>query len=371
MRVALSMLNYVPGGMGGSETYARELALQLKGQAGVETVVVVPSNGAHFPPADSRIIIDVVRTGASTVERLRGIVVAWLRARAIRASYAADVVHFPFTIPVPWPRPDQACVMTIHDVQHHDLPALFSRAERIFRYFAYDRPARRATLIVTVSEFAKNGIVRHLNIAPEKVRVIPLGVDGSSFTPYLGEREDFALYPARGWKHKNHAALIEAMTLVRARRPEMRLVLTGGALGSLGAVPDWVDVRGIVSAEELRELYRRAAVLTFPSLYEGFGLPPLEAMASGCPVAAASAGSLPEVCGDAAVLFDPSDPFDIARGIEEAIERREELVEAGLTHVHQFTWERCAAAHEAAYREAAERVRSPRKRQEPAPDSCT
>ena len=369
MRVALSMLNYVPGGMGGSETYARELVSQLKGQQGVEAVVVVPSNGAQFSSAESRIIIHGVRTGASTVERLRGIVVAWLRARAIRASYSADVVHFPFTIPVPWPRQDQACVMTIHDVQHHDHPALFSRAERIFRYFTYDRPARKATLIVTVSEFAKDGIVRCLNVAPEKVRVVPLGVDGSSFTPFLGERKDFALYPARGWKHKNHAALIEAMTLVRARRPEMRLVLTGGALESLGVVPDWVDVRGIVSAEELHELYRKAAVLAFPSLYEGFGLPPLEAMASGCPVAASSAGSLPEVCGDAAVMFDPSDPVDIARGIEEAMERREELVGAGLTHVRQFTWERCAAAHEAAYREAAALIRSRRRRQGPTGNS--
>ena len=127
------------------------------------------------------------------------------------------------------------------------------------------------------------------------------------------------LYPARGWKHKNHARLIDAMRLVRSRHPEMRLVLTGGGLDALGELPDWVDRRGLVSDEELRDLYRRAGVLAFPSLYEGFGLPPLEAMASGCPVAASDAGSLPEVVGRYAVLFDPLSPESIAGGIEEAM----------------------------------------------------
>jgi glycosyltransferase involved in cell wall biosynthesis len=111
-------------------------------------------------------------------------------------------------------------------------------------------------------------------------------------------------------------------------------------------------VRGIVSQSELERLYRTAAVLAFPSRYEGFGLPPLEAMASGCPVAASRAGSLPEVCGDAAVLFDPDSPPDIARGILEAIERRAELAPAGLERVREFAWERCAERHVAAYREA-------------------
>src|SRR6185437_13670023 len=98
------------------------------------------------------------------------------------------------------------------------------------------------------------------------------------------------------------------------RRPELRLLLTG--VGHEDAVlPEGVEARA-VSAAELVELYRRAACVVFPSLYEGFGLPPVEAMACGCPVAASSQGSLPEVCGDAAVLFDPLDPESIAAGVE-------------------------------------------------------
>ena len=123
------------------------------------------------------------------------------------------------------------------------------------------------------------------------------------------------LYPARGWPHKNHARLLEAMELVRREVPELRLVLTGGGLEALGELPPWVDNRGLVSRAELVGSTSAPSCLVFPSRYEGFGLPPLEAMASGCPVAAARAGSLPEICGDAATMFDPDDAAEMAAAV--------------------------------------------------------
>jgi len=259
-------------------------------------------------------------------------------------------VHFPFTIPVPRPRRGQAFVQTLLDVQHLDLPQLFSRPELAFRRRYYEGAARHADAVITISEFARQRMIELLGIPAERIRVAHLGVDADQFQPNSGPREEFVLYPARGWKHKNHARLLEAMAAVRVVRPGMRLVLTGGGLESLGEIPDWVDVRGLVSGGELRELYRQAAVLAFPSLYEGFGLPPLEAMASGCPVAASAAGSIPEVCGDAAVLFDPEDPESIAAGILEALARSEELTRLGFEQVRLFTWERCRDVHVDVYR---------------------
>ena len=114
-------------------------------------------------------------------------------------------------------------------------------------------------------------------------------------------------------------------------------------------LPPGVRTVGRVGWDELPPLYRRAGALVFPSLYEGFGLPPLEAMASGCPVACSTAGSLPEVCEDAVVYFDPTSVDEMVAAVERALEG--ELVQRGLERAAGFTWERCARGHNAVYRE--------------------
>ena len=129
-------------------------------------------------------------------------------------------------------------------------------------------------------------------------------------------------------------------------------MLTGAGTEAL-AGPAGVEARGTVPLDELVSLYRRAGCLVYPSRYEGFGLPPLEAMACGTPVAAARTGSIPETCGDAAVLFDPDDAEAIAAGVDEALRRAPELGVLGLRQSAAFTWERAAAAHEDAYRAVA------------------
>jgi glycosyltransferase involved in cell wall biosynthesis len=354
LRVALSMLTLVPGAMGGSETYARELVRGLAHSTEIAATGFVARVGAGFCQGIAEQVAPSVTGGASTVDRLRTLAQAAISRRRLQDATADfDVVHFPFTAPVPLPRNGTPMLQTLHDVQHLDLPHLFSRAELLYRTRYYEGAARNAAAVITVSEFAKQQIVTHLGLDPERIFVAHLGVDRRAFAPNLGERQPFVFYPARGWAHKNHTRLLEAVALLRETRPGLRLVLTGGGLDSLGPVPEWVDVRGIVPFDELRMLYQDASALVFPSLYEGFGLPPLEAMASGCPVAASTAGSLPETCGDAAVLFNPNDPVDIARATDEAISRRTELQQLGLARASQFSWSACVEVHEHAYRFAA------------------
>jgi len=159
----------------------------------------------------------------------------------------------------------------------------------------------------------------------------------------------FLLYPARPWTHKNHARLFEAFAQLRRERPDLRLVLTGE--GDFGTLPDGVEARGRVSRDELVDLYRSAAALVFPSLYEGFGLPVVEAMACGCPVACSNATSLPEVAGGAARLFDPRDVHEIAAAVDDVLAEPEPWIKRGLERAKDFTWDRAARAHEDVYRE--------------------
>lgn len=355
LRVALSMLTLVPGRTGGGETYARELVRALGRLGTVEATTFVSHAAAGFSSGVTERVVAGVTGGASTPGRV------WTRAQAglirrggiRRAQAEFDVVHAPFTVAVPPAPRGVPLVPTLHDLQHLDLPQFFSRTMIAYRKYFYERTARNAAAVITDSEFTKDRIVQHLGLEPERVFVAHLGVDTSAMTPNFGERRNFLLYPANAAAHKNHARLVEGVGMLHEQDPTLRLVLTGGALDSLGPLPAWVDVRGRVPAEELQSLYRHARALVFPSLYEGFGLPPLEAMASGCPVVSSNAASLPEICGDAAVFFDPRDPSDLARAVTEAASRSSDLQRRGLERVGQFSWDRCAAVHEQAYRFAA------------------
>jgi glycosyltransferase involved in cell wall biosynthesis len=352
MRVGLSFLTLVPGISGGSEVYARELARAL-GRVGRHSYrALVPTLALDAADGLTTTVADGYRATRSTPGRLLAMGAAALRPGPLHAGLeGVDIVHYPLTVPVP--RDRRPTVVTLLDTQHLDLPMLFSRGERAFRRLAYDRTARRADRVVVISEWVRGRAVERLGLDPKRVRTIHLAVDHQRFTPAAHpRREPFLLYPARPWPHKNHARLFDAFAVLRARHPELRLVLTGQGHDQQ-LLPPGVEARGSVGVEELVELYRTAAALVFPSLYEGFGLPPLEAMACGCPVAASNAGSLPEVCGAAASLFDPYDVESIIAGVDTALGRAAELSALGLTRAAGFTWDETARAHDDVYAEAA------------------
>ena len=345
--VGISLLTLVPGAVGGSEVYARELLRALAIHGELDYRVLLPTLAPDAAGGLPHEVAPEYRASRGTAGRLRAMALAATRPGRLEDRLrGARPVHFPLTVPVP--RVAAPVVVTLHDVQHRDLSELFSRGERAFRSLAYDRAARRAAAVIVPSQFVRDRAVARLGLDPARVHVVPHGVDHERFRPPADEdapREPFLLYPAKGWPHKNHARLFDALPLVRRERPELRLVLTGFD----GDVPDGVERLGHVPPDELAELYRRASALVFPSRYEGFGQPPLEAMACGCPVAASRAGSLPEVCGDAAVLFDADDPKAIAAGVLEALDRAEELGGRGPIRAGRFTWQASAEGHERVY----------------------
>jgi glycosyltransferase involved in cell wall biosynthesis len=348
MRVGISLLTLVPGISGGSETYVRELARALGRVGELDYRLYLPRIADDVEGLPGEVVTEY-RASRSTVGRIVAMAGASARGRPIRRRFdGADILHFPLSVMIP-PVSGVPAVSTVLDVQHEELPEFFSRAELAYRRRVYGWTVRRSELVVTISHHAAEAIVEHLGVPADKVRVVHLGIDHERFTPGPQERGEFVLYPARAWPHKNHARLFEAFALLRRDRPGLELVLTGYE----GATPEGVRSLGRVSEERLVQLYRTAAALAFPSLYEGFGQPPLEAMACGCPVACSNAASLPEVCGDAARLFDPRSVAEIAEAIDDAIRRSEELAALGLARAAQFTWEATAAAHDAVYRDAA------------------
>jgi glycosyltransferase involved in cell wall biosynthesis len=348
VRVGISLLTLVPGISGGSETYARELVRALGRTGHHEYRVFLPSiaDDVDGLPAD---VVAEYRATRSTPGRMATMARGWFAGGRVARRFAGlDAVHFPLTVTVPRIS-DLPTATTILDVQHELLPQFFSRPERAYRRVVYARSARESERVITISRHAAAAIVEHLGVPEEKIRPIHLGLDHELFKPGEGPREDFLLYPARGWPHKNHALLFEAFAEVRRRHAGLELVLTSYD----GPVPEGVRSLGHVSRAELVGLFQRAAALVFPSLYEGFGQPPLEAMACGCPVACSNAASLPEVVGDAARLFDAASKEEIVDAIDDVLANGDEWRRKGIERAAAFSWDETARLHEEVYAELA------------------
>jgi glycosyltransferase involved in cell wall biosynthesis len=350
--IGISLLTLVPGIVGGSETYARELIRALSRVGTLRYRVFVPTIAADAADGLPRSTVTAYRARRDTVGRATSMLHARLAPRRLRRELGLgdlEAMHFPLTVMLP-PLDHPPTVTTVLDLQHEFLPQLFSPVERLYRRFTYRSVARRSRLVIAISRHVKETVVERLGLAPERVRVVYLGLDRERFTPGDAPREPFILYPANNWPHKNHARLVRAFPRIRREHPDLRLVLTGSGHDD-SAYPAGVEALGRVSGDTLADLYRRASAVVFPSLYEGFGQPPLEAMASGCPVAVASSGALPEVCGDAARYFDPTSVEDLAGAVLDVLSAPHDRVERGLERAAQFSWDECARCHDAVYRE--------------------
>jgi glycosyltransferase involved in cell wall biosynthesis len=348
VRVGISLLTLVPGISGGSETYARELVRAL-GRVGQHTYrMFLPTIAGDVDglPAE---VVGEYRASRSTAGRLAAMAQAAAFGRRIRRRFEGlDALHFPLTVMIPRVTAPPA-VTTVLDLQHEFLPQFFSRGERAYRRAVYGWSVRRSERVITISHHAAYAVIERLRVPEHHVRPIHLGIDHRVFRPADEPRGQFLLYPAREWPHKNHARLFTAFAELRRRHPDLELFLTAYA----GVVPEGVRSLGHVSRDELVRLYRTAAALVFPSLYEGFGQPPLEAMACGCPVACSNAAALPEVVSDAARLFDPTSVEELIDGVEDVLANAERWRERGLVRAAAFSWEETARRHDEVYAELA------------------
>jgi glycosyltransferase involved in cell wall biosynthesis len=277
-----------------------------------------------------------------------------------------DVYHAPhYVLP---PAVPCRSVVTIHDCIHLMFPQyLPNRAAHAYAKASMWSAAKRSDRILTVSAASKRDILHFFNVPPDKIVVVYNAIDerfGVAPRPEdvarVRERyqldHGFVLYAGNIKPHKNLVRLIEAFdALWRDGFEDLKLLIIGDEISKLPALRRAVHrhklhkhVRflGFVPDETLAILYRLAAVFVFPSLYEGFGLPPLEAMASGTPVVTSNLSSMPEVAGDAAVLVDPYDVEAIKDGIKRVLTDpvlREDLVRKGLMRARHFSWERSVA----------------------------
>ncbi|HEX8208560.1 MAG TPA: glycosyltransferase family 1 protein [Longimicrobium sp.] len=284
---------------------------------------------------------------------------AWARMAA-RGQTRADVWHFPFS-DVPLLLHPRRSVVTVHDLIPIKLPGLVRKRERIASTIALHAGARLAWRMIADSESTRRDIVSYVPRAANKVEVVPLGV-APSFRPLepaeaaLCSRAE-ALRPylfcvGNRFPHKNHVAAVDALARVRAGGSAMRLVVAGGTANAhwpqvvrhaeARGVADAVVDLGKVSETELRCLYAHCTAFLFPSLYEGFGLPVLEAMACGAPVIASNRSSVPEVMGEGGLSVDPGDSQAMADAVAR-LERdpgvRGEWIRKGREQAARFTWE--------------------------------
>lgn len=356
----------------GNETYILELVRALAQRESADTFFVYVENPDALPPQvrdapHMRIVSYKTRSG---LERLRSEL-----ARRARQDHL-DVLHISYNAPLRLPA-SCALVVTIHDISFEEHPEWFPWRLRAFLKWSVPRSARMARAILTDTECAKADLVRVYGLAREKIFVTPYAAE-ARFQPIddadvlarvrakYKTSEYFVLTVGNMQPRKNLARLMQAFAQVkRARGLPHKLVVAGQKLWLADAVLEAarglgedVVLTGYVPEADLPMLYNAAELFCYPSLYEGFGLPVLEAMACGTAALASNVSALPEVAGDAARLVNPYDVDELARALDELLSdaaARARLRERGLARARLFSWERTARQTLAVYQRAGAR----------------
>jgi glycosyltransferase involved in cell wall biosynthesis len=317
----------------GDETYVENLLRVLPGVAG---------DVVRFAALTRR--PDLVPTGVDPIDipaHSQELRMLWSVPRAL-ARLRPALAHFQHALPARCPCP---AVVTIHDLSFERDPSMMSRMDRLVFRTVVPRAARKAAKVIAVSERTRVDLIGLYHVPEARIAVIPHGVD-PVFAPGEKGPGNYLLFVGAIQQRKDPLAAADA-----ARVVGLPLVVAGPSrddelAGEL--VRQGAELRGYVTKAELASLYRGAACLVMPSRYEGFGLPVLEAMASGTPVVATLDPALREVAGEAALFVEPE---DLADGVRRAIADRQRLADAGLERARRFSWDEAARRTVAVYRE--------------------
>ena len=366
MKILLNGLQ--AGNRSGTGRYTVELARRLAAREDVDLRLVWPRAPQESAPPFGMGDETLTRRASRALPRL---LYDQIGIRREARQWAADLVHFPANIG-PIATMGNA-VLTIHDLSFYRDPSWFKMSRAIYYRTAVGQSAHSAARIIADSRATADDVHAYLGIPNQRIDVAPLGVDehfaraNDEAVAQVIERyklpAPFFLFVGTIEPRKNVARLVRAWDKV-ARDLDHGLVIagrdgwkTGEGNAAMAGVsqPERLRRLGFVAYEDLPALYSAAAAFVWPSLWEGFGLPPLEAMACGCPVVTSNVSSLPEVCGDAALLIDPQNEAALVQAMLRVVrdeKLRAQLVEAGAARAAMFTWDRTAEATVGAYRAA-------------------
>lgn len=348
----------------GNETYIRGLLRGLAGDASTDTVVLADS--AAQLPTEAEQVARRLRWRHPVLRLLFELASAGRR-------WEVDLVHVQYVRP---PHCDVPCVTTVHDISYEHFPLLFTRKTRTRMRLTIPWSARHSAAVITGSQYSRRDLIDCYRLDPERVHVTPYGIDPAfkrqpaslvgEVTRRLRLPTEYLLYVGNLQPRKNLPRLLDAFVRLHADGYRLPLVIVGQrawlADDVFNAVrrhrlEDRVHFTGYVATDDLPALYTGALAFAYPSLFEGFGFPVLEALACGVPTLTSATSSLPEVAGDAAITVDPTDTEAIAAGLAAIIadvELRARLSSLGPLQAARFSWARCGELTARVYRRALE-----------------
>lgn len=346
-QIGLNLLHIVPGNVGGSEEYSVQIlkAVSRYGSPEIKPVLFVLKDFQKSYPELCE-IFETVTCKINGKNKLSRIIAesTWLK---FKTRHCDAVHHFGGRLPLCSKKPN---LVTVHDLQPLEKPQNFSFAKRIFFRYSLPSTIKKAGMLATVSNSVKQQLIKSFDINPEFVHIVSTGIAQVVEKPNSPREPLTIFYPAATFPHKNHQVLINAFDRIAQKHRNVQLILSGGKGRADREVRKWVSVSpvkerifltGRISSNELESILKRSTLLAFPSTYEGFGIPVLEAMAAGVPVVVAKGTSAEKLPGEKSLRVEPYEVDEWVEAIEMLItdsQLRNEIAEENIEIAKGYTW---------------------------------